>query len=70
MSDRETGTVKWFNNSKGFGFIKREQGDDVFVHYRAIRGDGYRSLTQGQTVEFTITQGQKGFAAEDVAVVE
>jgi CspA family cold shock protein len=71
MSDqRETGTVKWFNNSKGFGFIKRDAGEDVFVHFRAIRGDGYRSLSEGQQVEFTIIQGQKGFAAEDVSIVE
>ena len=68
MSARETGTVKWFNNSKGYGFIQRENGSDVFVHYRAIRGDGYRSLEEGQRVEFTVTQGQKGLQAEDVSV--
>ncbi len=69
---RERGTVKWFNNDKGFGFIQREQGPDVFVHYRAItaKGDGYRSLLEGQTVEFTVTQGQKGPQAENVTVVE
>ncbi len=69
MSERETGTVKWFNNSKGFGFIERSEGDDVFVHFRAIRddgSDGYRSLTDGQSVEFTVTQGEKGLQAEDV----
>jgi len=66
MADRETGTVKWFNNAKGYGFIKREQGEDVFVHFRAIRGDGYRTLNEGQRVEFTVTQGQKGLQAEDV----
>jgi CspA family cold shock protein len=69
MADREVGIVKWFNNTKGFGFIGREQGEDVFVHFRAIRGEGYRTLQQGQKVEFTVTQGQKGFQAEDVAVL-
>jgi CspA family cold shock protein len=69
MSVREKGTVKWFNNSKGFGFIQRAQGDDVFVHFRAIIGDGYRSLEEGQQVEFTVTQGQKGPQAENVTVV-
>ena len=67
MSERETGTVKWFNNSKGYGFIQREQGDDVFVHFRAIQGDGYRTLEEGQQVEFSVTQGQKGLQAEDVS---
>ena len=70
MSVREKGTVKWFNNSKGFGFIQRDQGEDVFVHFRAITGDGYRSLEEGQRVEFTVTQGQKGPQAENVTVVE
>jgi cold shock protein len=70
MSEREQGTVKWFNNSKGYGFIQRDQGDDVFVHFRAIRGDGYRSLEDGQRVEFTVKEGQKGLQAEDVAGVE
>lgn len=70
MSDRETGTVKWFNNTKGYGFIEREKGEDVFVHYNAIRGDGYRSLDEGQKVEFTVTQGQKGLQAEDVDISE
>jgi len=67
---REIGTVKWFNNSKGYGFIQRDQGGDVFVHYRAIRGDGYRTLEEGMRVEFTVTQGQKGLQAEDVTVVK
>ena len=67
---REMGIVKWFNSSKGFGFIQREKGDDVFVHFRAIKGDGYRSLEEGQRVEFAVTQGQKGLQAEDVTVVE
>lgn len=69
MSAREIGTVKWFNNEKGFGFIQREDGPDVFVHFRAIVGDGYRSLQEGQRVEFTVTQGQKGPQAENVSVV-
>lgn len=67
---RENGTVKWFNNSKGYGFIQRDQGGDVFVHFRAIRGDGYRSLEEGQRVAFAVAQGQKGLQAEDVEVVE
>lgn len=67
---RETGTVKWFNNSKGFGFIERNTGDDVFVHYRAIRADGFRTLRDGQRVEFQVTQGPKGLQAEDVTVIE
>ena len=70
MSDRETGTVKWFNDSKGFGFIEREQGEDVFVHFSSIRGAGYKSLEDGQKVEFTLGQGQKGPQALDVSVVE
>ena len=70
MAAREKGTVKWFNNSKGFGFIQRDQGEDVFVHYRAISSDGYRSLVEGQRVEFTVTEGQKGLQAENVTVVE
>jgi CspA family cold shock protein len=70
MSVREKGTVKWFNNSKGFGFIQRDKGEDVFVHFRAIVGDGYKSLEEGQRVEFTVTQGQKGPQAENVTVVE
>ncbi len=63
---RETGTVKWFNDAKGFGFIKRYDGNDVFVHYRSIRGEGFRSLEEGQNVEFNVQQGQKGLQAEDV----
>jgi len=69
MAERETGTVKWFNDSKGFGFISREKGGDVFVHFSAIRGEGFRSLGEGQKVEFTVTQGQKGPQAQDVTVV-
>lgn len=66
MSDRIKGIVKWFNNAKGFGFITRDDGDDVFVHFRSIRGDGYRTLTQGQQVEFELMDGPKGLHAEDV----
>ena len=64
-----TGTVKWFNDAKGFGFIERESGDDVFVHHSAIRGEGFRSLTDGQKVEFEVVQGQKGPAAEGVVAL-
>ena len=70
MADRETGTVKWFNNTKGFGFIAREEGEDIFVHYSAIRGGGYRSLEEGQKVEFTISQGDKGPQAQDVTLLD
>jgi len=66
MSERETGNVKWFDNAKGYGFIMRESGEDVFVHYRAISGEGYRSLKEGQQVEYTLQSGEKGFQAEDV----
>lgn len=67
---RETGTVKWFNNGKGYGFIQRPNGGDVFVHYRAIVGDGYRSLQEGQKVEYTVTEGQKGPQAEQVVILD
>jgi CspA family cold shock protein len=70
MAERETGTVKWFNDSKGFGFVVREQGSDVFVHHSAIKGSGYRSLKEGQKVEFTVTEGAKGPQAEDVTILE
>jgi CspA family cold shock protein len=63
---RESGTVKWFDSSKGFGFIVREVGDDLFVHFSAIQGDGYRALEEGQKVEFTIGEGQKGPVATEV----
>ncbi len=66
MSDRQTGTVKWFNESKGYGFIQRENGADLFVHFRSIAGTGFRTLTEGQKVEFTVGQGQKGPQAENV----
>ena len=69
MADRETGTVKWFNEAKGFGFIVRSNGPDVFVHHSAIRGDGFRTLSEGQKVEFEVVQGKKGPAAEGVVAV-
>ena len=72
MSTREAGTVKWFNNDKGYGFIQREDGPDVFVHFRAImtKEGGYRSLREGQRVEFSVTQGQKGLQAENVTMLD
>ena len=66
MSDREVGTVKWFNDSKDFGFISRENGPDVFVHFRAIQGTGFRTLQEGQKVSFRVVQGQKGLQADEV----
>jgi len=64
-----TGTVKWFNDAKGFGFIEQESGPDVFAHFSAITGDGHKSLAEGQRVEFTVTQGQKGPQAENIVAV-
>jgi len=69
MAERESGTVKWFNDAKGFGFIERPNGDDVFVHHSAIQGEGFKSLQEGQQVEFEVVQGQKGPAAENVSPV-
>ncbi len=69
MSDREIGTVKWFNASKGYGFISREGDDDVFVHHSAIQGDGFRSLDEGQRVEFSVEQGPKGLQATNVVAL-
>lgn len=66
MSERVIGTVKWFNDSKGFGFIERENNDDVFVHYSEVQSDGFRSLEEGQKVEFSVANGQKGPQAQDV----
>ncbi|MEH6556475.1 MAG: cold shock domain-containing protein [Oceanicoccus sp.] len=66
MADRLTGTIKWFNNAKGFGFIAQDDGEDVFVHFRSIQGEGYKTLDEGQEVEFTINIGPKGLQAEDV----
>lgn len=69
MSDRVSGTVKWFNESKGFGFIAQQSGPDVFAHFSAISGSGFKTLAEGQKVEFTITQGQKGPQAENIVVL-
>lgn len=66
MEERTNGTVKWFSAEKGYGFIEQEEGPDIFVHYSAIAGQGYRSLEQGETVEFTIIEGQKGKQASNV----
>lgn len=69
MSDKVKGTVKWFNESKGFGFIQQESGPDVFAHFSSISGDGFKTLFEGQQVEFTVTQGQKGPQAENITSV-
>jgi CspA family cold shock protein len=69
MSERETGTVKWFNGSKGYGFIERQGGSDVFVHFSAIQGSGFRNLEEGQSVEFTVEKGPKGLQAANVVVL-
>ncbi len=69
MAERETGTVKWFNATKGYGFITRDTGGDVFVHYSAINTKGYRSLEEGQRVQFEIVEGKKGLQAQDVNIV-
>src|SRR5690606_25348004 len=66
MSERQTGTVKWFNDAKGFGFITPENGQDVFVHFRSIQGTGFKSLQEGQKVSFKVVQGQKGLQADEV----
>lgn len=69
MTERETGTVKWFNDAKGYGFISRESGDDVFVHFSAIEGFGFRSLSENQRVEFSVEQGPKGLQAAQVRAI-
>jgi CspA family cold shock protein len=69
MSERAVGTVKWFNSGKGYGFIEREGGPDVFVHFTAIQADGFRTLEEGQRVEFSIEQGPKGLQAANVVVI-
>ena len=69
MSERINGTVKWFNGTKGYGFLARESGADVFVHFSAIQGEGFKNLQEGQKVEFTVEQGPKGLQASNVVVV-
>jgi CspA family cold shock protein len=69
MSEKEQGIVKWFNGSKGYGFIERESGEDVFVHYSAIVDEGFRNLDEGQRVEFIVTQSEKGPQAEEVVAI-
>jgi cold shock protein len=69
VAEREIGTVKWFNDGKGYGFISREAGEDVFVHFSAIQGEGFRTLHENQRVEFSVTQGPKGLQAVDVRAV-
>jgi len=69
MSDKITGTVKWFNENKGFGFIEREGGPDVFAHFSAIQSEGYKTLAEGQRVEFIVTDGQKGPQAEEIVAI-
>ncbi|MBI5846093.1 MAG: cold-shock protein [Deltaproteobacteria bacterium] len=70
MADRETGTVKWFNEKKGFGFIQRDQGGDIFAHYSAIQSSGFKTLAEGQKVEFKVVNNAKGPAAEGIVVVD
>ena len=70
MAERENGTVKWFNATKGYGFIERSQGGDVFVHFSSIQSEGYRSLEKGQQVEFTVGDGPKGLQTQEVRVVK
>ncbi len=69
MAERKEGTVKWFNNSKGYGFIQQTDGEDLFVHFKSIIGEGYKSLEEGQKVEFTVGEGQKGPQAQDVKLI-
>ena len=69
MSDIKTGIVKWFNETKGFGFITRDSGEDIFVHFRSIRGEGHRTLKDGERVEFIVSDGDKGLQADDVVAI-
>ncbi|MCX7874752.1 MAG: cold-shock protein [Melioribacteraceae bacterium] len=69
MAERKVGTVKWFNATKGFGFISQEGGEDVFVHFQAIQSDGYKTLNENDKVEFSVTQGPKGLQAAEVKVI-
>lgn len=69
MTERESGTVKWFNDQKGYGFIQRDQGGEIFVHYSGIEGTGYRTLVEGQRVEFSVVENTKGLQAEGVALL-
>lgn len=69
MSNKATGTVKWFNESKGYGFIEQQSGPDLFAHFNSIIGDGFRTLIEGQAVEFTVTQGQKGPQAANIVAI-
>lgn len=66
MAEREVGTVKWFHNGKGYGFITREEGEDIFVHFSEISMEGYKKLEEGQEVEFTVAEGEKGLQAQEV----
>ena len=70
MSNKQTGVVKWFNDEKGFGFITPQSGDDLFVHFRAIQSDGFKSLKEGQKVSFVAKKGDKGMQAEEVQIIE
>jgi CspA family cold shock protein len=70
MAEQTTGTVKWFNSSKGYGFISRENGDDVFVHFQSIVSEGYKTLNENDKVEFVVTEGEKGLQASEVRVID
>lgn len=69
MSEKTTGTVKWFNESKGYGFIEQQAGPDVFAHFKSIIGEGFKTLIEGQSVEFTVSQGMKGPQAENIVAI-